>query len=325
MQRPQMAVILLCVVTASLPADAEDNLPIRFAWFVDFSPDGKSLVVPYGGWLSNEGGEVRVWDVETGKAKLVIPSRRGVRGAAWSPQGTFFASGNYGGYVVLYDSKTGAKKLELSTGGDNAELVQITPDGRQVIAATGTGMVWTWETATGKVTGPMPVHSDSIWGIRLAPDGKTLATAGKDTTVCVTNIESGKQLFKLKHPSITNGVAFTADVRQVVTGCWDRQIRVWDLETGKLTRMLSGHFGSVNDFDFSPNDKLLASSGSDHTVRLWDFETGKLLATLEGHEQAVYGVRFSPDGKLLASGSWDATVKLWDVERKMELKTLARE
>ena len=325
MLRPQLAVSLFCVLTASLPTYAEDELPIRFAWFVDFSPDGKSLVAPYGGWLANEGGEVRVWDVQTGKAKYVIASPRGVRGAAWSPKETFFASGSYGGAVVLYDSKTGEKKLELSTGGDNAQLVQITPNGQQVIATTGSGMIWIWETATGDVTDSMRAHSDSIWGTRLAPDGKTLATAGKDKTVCVTNIESGMELFKLVHPNIPLGVAFTSDVGQLVTGCRDSQIRIWDLETGELTRTLNGHRGSVNDFDLSPNGKLLASSSSDNTVRLWEFDSGKLLATLEGHKETVYGVRFSPNGKILASGSWDATIKIWDVEKRKEVMTLARE
>ena len=84
-------------------ADDEPQRPVRFAWFIDFSPAGNWLVAPYGGWDGDEGGEVRVWDVKTGEAKFVIPSSRGVRAAAWSPKGTFFASGNYGGEIRLYE------------------------------------------------------------------------------------------------------------------------------------------------------------------------------------------------------------------------------
>ncbi|MDA1231674.1 MAG: hypothetical protein O2856_12950, partial [Planctomycetota bacterium] len=93
-------------------------------------------------------------------------------------------------------------------------------------------------------------------------------------------MESGKQVHRLEHPAVAIGVAFTPDGRQLVSGCHDSEIRVWELETGKLTRTISGHRGSVNDFDFSPDGKLLASSSSDRSVRVWDFESGQLLASL---------------------------------------------
>ena len=298
--------------------------PIRFAWFVEFSPDGRWLVAPYGGWDADEQGEIRVWDVKTGKARFVIPSRRGVRAATWSPKGSFFASGNYAGDVSLYDSKSGKPTLEISTEDGSAELVQITPDERKIIVGSGTGKISIWNTATGELLHTLPGHSASVWGMRLAPDGKTLASAGKDRTVRVWNIESGKQLHKLIHPDPTNGVAFTSDSGQLVTGCWDGQIRFWDLASGKSIRSLIGHQSSVNDFDFSPSGDLLASSGGDQTIRLWDAATGTPLATLAGHDQGVYGVRFSPDGAILASGSWDTTIKLWDVKQKKAIKTLKR-
>lgn len=319
--RCRVTVILLCILATPVVAPAQSELPLRFAWFLDFSPDGKSLVAPYGGWLQNEPGEVRVWDVASGRAKLVLTSPRGVRSAAWSAKGNYFAAGNYGGEVLLYHSQSGAMKLQVSTG-NTAEFVQITPDERYLIAAAGNGQVWVWEIATGELMHRMAVHTDSIWGMRIAADSKTLATASKDGTVGVSNIETGEQLFKFEHSRVTIGVAFTADARQLVTGCHDAQIRVWDLGSGQLVRTIRGHRSSVNDLDFSPGDKLLASSSSDRTVRLWDFESGESLATLEGHEQTVYGVRFSPDGKLLASGSWDATIKLWDVEKREQRVTL---
>ena len=303
--------------------------PIRFAWFVDFSPDGNLLVTSYGGWDSDEKGEVYVWDIETGKAKFVILSDRGVRAAVWSPKGTFFASGNYGGLTRLYDSKTGKTMLDLSTldtptKGGSIEVLQITPDERWIIGGTGNGKIHIWESMTGKLMRTISGHYGEIWGMRLAEDGVTLASAGKDQAVRVWNIESGKRLHEFDHPEATNGVAFTSDSRLLATGCWDGQIRFWDLETGKPVRALEGHRSAVNDFDFAMHDKLLVSSGNDGTVRLWDHETGDMRATLQGHQQVVFGARFSPNGKMVASGSWDGTIKVWDVDAKKELMTLVR-
>src|SRR5690242_3880169 len=82
--------------TFARSADEDEKL-VRLVWFPRFSPDGQWLITAHGGWDKDEGGEARVWDVETGDMKFVIPNERGVRTVAWSPKGTFLAAGNYGG------------------------------------------------------------------------------------------------------------------------------------------------------------------------------------------------------------------------------------
>src|SRR5262245_8793327 len=112
---------LLIAVAASLPsagtsARAEDRAEdkvVRLIWFPRFSPDGKWLITAHGSWEGKEGGEVRVWNVETGKPKFVIPVDRGIRTVGWSPKGEFFAAGGYAGVLHVYDAMTGKETSQI--------------------------------------------------------------------------------------------------------------------------------------------------------------------------------------------------------------------
>ena len=77
----------------------------------------------------------------------------------------------------------------------------------------------------------------------------------------------------------------------------------------------------VSTFEFSPDGKMIASSG--RTVQLWDAATGQIIRTFTRHAGYSHSVAFSPDGKILASGcedypemgkliNWSPDIHLWD-------------
>jgi WD40 repeat protein len=79
------------------------------------------------------------------------------------------------------------------------------------------------------------------------------------------------------------------------------------------------HGDSVYGVAFSPDGKLLASTGMDAAVRFWDVATGKPEAVLRGPANCL---AFAPDGKTLAAGAaWGTDpLCLWDVATGKRLR-----
>ncbi|EIE79300.1 hypothetical protein G6F46_008594 [Rhizopus delemar] len=101
------------------------------------------------------------------------------------------------------------------------------------------------------------------------------------------------------------------DGRILLSGGCDRDVRVWDLNQGKLKHILRGHTSTVRCLKI--RDKQLAVTGSrDTTLRVWDIQRGALLHTLVGHQASVRCVDIH--GDIAVSGSYDFTARVWDLK-----------
>jgi WD40 repeat protein len=174
-------------------------------------------------------------------------------------------------------------------------------------------------TATPKpITAPNPAtapisfsgHSLEVQTLALSPDGKILASGGRDSAVRLWDL-SGKSLGILTgHYGSIQGLAWSPDGRILASASTDSTVRLWNSD-GKALKTLKGHSGIVQSVAWSPDGKILASAGLDKKIILWQAD-GTLITQLEAVFSNYYTaiIKWSPDSKILAWTSADRTVRL---------------
>merc|ERR1712125_264985 len=100
----------------------------------------------------------------------------------------------------------------------------------------------------------------------------------------------------------------------IVSGGWDKIVKVWNMSNCKLRTNLVGHSGYINTVTVSPDGTLCASGGKDGIAMLWDLNEGKHLCSLEAGD-IIHALVFSPNRYWLCAGT-RSSIKIWDLDTK---------
>src|SRR5262245_1120470 len=321
-----------------------------------FSPDGKTLASAGGGHPGRRDagarGEVKLWEVSTGKLLKTIAVENGiVFQATFSPDGELLATASgpgtpersTPGEIRLWNPATGALVRKLQGHECGAYVVAFSPDGKRLASggiATidkakigpvrgqhATGDLKLWDLKTGKELWTRGGHSGTVAALVFSPDGKTLASSGGlfDGKVTLWDVGAGTELHTLRFdaevvfPVALGPKAATATIlSNNPTGkeqgpLFTAQVSRWDLVEKKRTQAVDIKNGNAYRMALSHKGDLLACACHDG-VRVYDVAKQVEVRRLPSKFR-MRPVAFSPDDGLLAAGCDDGTVKLWSVAK----------
>ncbi|KAH7185221.1 WD40-repeat-containing domain protein [Fusarium flagelliforme] len=161
-------------------------------------------------------------------------------------------------------------------------------------------------------------HSHNVCTIDVVPSGKYLVSGGWDGQARVWSPQKWETELSLSgHEGMSVWSVVALDDHTVVTGCADKNIRVFDLRQSTAGEVAPKSTICTPDVvralcrvpQSHPSGADIASASNDGTIRLWKLN-GQQVAELHGHESFVYSITSLPTGELVSSGE-DRTVRVW--------------
>ena len=118
-------------------------------------------------------------------------------------------------------------------------------------------------------------HEGEITNLVWSRDGSLLALTGKDGTIVVLDVASGKEAFRAKKPGGLYAVDFHPTERRIVFGGHERKVYQVDLET-KEEQVISGHQPYwITCLGYSPDGQLVAVGDESCDVWLYKLKNPK--------------------------------------------------
>ncbi|KAM3875089.1 WD repeat-containing protein 62 [Diretmus argenteus] len=171
-------------------------------------------------------------------------------------------------------------------------------------------------------------HSASITAIKFtgqSPDVR-MVSCGADKSIYFRTAEQTQEglTFSRSHHVVEKTTLYDMDLDASQThtaiACQDRNIRVYNVESGKLKKCFKGSSsddGALLKVQMDPSGTFLATSCSDKNISIFDYESGECVATLFGHSEIITCMRFSQDCRHLITVSGDSCVFVWRLDSRM--------
>ncbi|KAF2757068.1 WD40 repeat-like protein [Pseudovirgaria hyperparasitica] len=113
-------------------------------------------------------------------------------------------------------------------------------------------------------------HTNAILCAACSPDGKYLATGGKDHRLVIWDTATMHPLKCFTHHrGAVNSLAFRRGTNQLFSASSDRSVKVWSLDELAYIETLFGHQDEVIDVGALAEEKCVTVGARDRTARLW--------------------------------------------------------
>lgn len=265
---------------------------------VAFSFDGKSFAS--GGW----DGTVNLYTFDSSNNPVLKTTYTGHLGAVtslyFSKNGKYLVSASKDYSARVWNIDTPAKHKTFNLHLEPVTAAFLDPGNKYLITASLDGTIRTTSLYNAmkskiiKLSGP-------IMDLQLSKDFKFYFVAFKGGTIKKIQT-AGKNLEMMTYTGHTddiNDLQISPDGNYIASASNDKSIIVWDIQSGKVFKKLSGFEWKVTSIKFSSDGKYIVGGCNNGIAKLFEIETSKVIAEFKEMGLNVRDVAINRDGSFV--------------------------
>jgi WD40 repeat protein/energy-coupling factor transporter ATP-binding protein EcfA2 len=238
---------------------------------------------------------------------------------ALSKDESYLVNGSDSSYVQIYSLKNGAKPRVVNGLNGPTNYIEFLPDNSGFVVASGGKTLTIINAQTGE-TKPLASLPYELKAISISADGKWLAGAAWSGEVVLMNLnDKSVSVLANEAPNRILSVKFSAGGTYLAYGVDDLAnkrglVKLYSFST-KQTRQFSGHKAGVNDVEFSPDEKLLASAGLDKRLQLYVLDNPDDLPVVMGNNNGfIWDIEFAKGSNYLIAACSESEIRVWPTD-----------
>ncbi|CAK9137517.1 unnamed protein product, partial [Ilex paraguariensis] len=236
-------------------------------------------------------------------------------------------SGGQDRTIKIWDTYTGSISRTLYGCLGSVLDLAITHDNRSVIAASSSNNLYVWDVNSGRIRHTLTGHIDKVCAVDVSKfSSRHVVSSAYDRTIKVWDLQKGYCTNTIIFPSNCNALCFSIDGQIICSGHVDGNLRLWDIQTGKLLSEVAAHSRAITSISLSRNGNMILTSGRDNLHNLFDMRSLEVCGTLRANGNTVASnwsrSCISPDDNHVAAGSIDGSVHIWSISKANIVSTL---
>lgn len=294
-----------------------------------------------GEWLAfgaSKLGQLLVWEWQS---ECYILKQQGhfdsMNALVYSPDGLRIITTADDGKIKVWDVQSGFCIVTFTEHTSGVTACEFAKRGNVLFTASLDGSIRAWDLIRYRnfrtFTAPTRISFSSI---AVDPSGEVVCAGSLDSfDVHIWSVQTGQLLDRLAgHEGPVAALDFAPDGGTVVSGSWDRTVRIWSIFGRTQTSEPLQLQADVLDVAFRPDSKQIAVSTLDGQLTFWSVSDASQRAGIDGRRDVSGGrrltarrtaanaagtkafgaIKYSADGTCILAGGTSKYICLYDVQ-----------
>ncbi|KAF9273747.1 hypothetical protein BGZ68_001245 [Mortierella alpina] len=171
-------------------------------------------------------------------------------------------------------------------------------------------------------------HTKGVSAIRFIPKSAHLLLSGSmDSKVKLWDVYHDRRVLRtfLGHSKAVRDVTFNNDGTKFLSASYDRNMKLWDTETGQcISTFSTKKIPYVVKFNPDEDKQNVFLAGcSDHKIYQFDTNTGEVIQEYDQHLGPVNSITFVDDNRRFVTTSDDKSLRAWEYDIPVVIKYIA--